>query len=104
MAHPDTSQTPQRSLLACVKSKISLGMSAAAFSLQLCFVPPHLVSLAQTELQSPVLQCHPPLGPLPMLGGCQVTAAALCSSPCLSFQKSALERCSSLPLCPLLVP
>lgn len=45
-----TPPRPRRPLLACVKSKSSFGMSAAAFPLQLCFLPLHLVSLAQTEL------------------------------------------------------
>lgn len=48
--HPSTPRTPARLLPACVKSKSSLGMSAAAFPLRLCFLPLLLASLAQAEL------------------------------------------------------
>lgn len=90
-------------LLACFKSESGLGMSAAAFPLRLCFLPPHLVSLVQAELWDPVLHRGPSLDPLPMLGDRQVTAAALHSSHCPSFRKCRPGEMLLSMLSPLLV-
>ena len=50
VTHPSTVRALARPLPARVKSKSSLGMSAAAFPLRLCFLPPRLASLAWAEL------------------------------------------------------